>query len=182
MAKHIPNILTIIRFVFIPFIMIAIFKEEYILALILLTISGITDVLDGYIARKYNFITDFGKLIDPAADKATQSLTLIALGLKQIIPLWIMLVIFVKEIISCICALLLYGKNLVVYSKWFGKLATVLFYAAIVLSMIINEFSINIRIDLYLYYIAVAISIFSFLAYTKIFFGEYKKNKETQTN
>lgn len=57
--KHIPNILTVLRFVLIPGIITAIVKQQYILAFIILTFSGLTDVLDGYIARKFNFITDF---------------------------------------------------------------------------------------------------------------------------
>ena len=72
MKKNIPNILTLSRFVLIPFIIVSLVCNKYLIAFILLTISGLTDVLDGFIARKFNFITDFGKLIDPLADKATQ--------------------------------------------------------------------------------------------------------------
>lgn len=63
--KHIPNILTILRFVLIPIILNFLAQDNYIMAFVFLTLSGLTDVLDGYIARKYNFITNFGKLIDP---------------------------------------------------------------------------------------------------------------------
>ena len=79
MFKHVPNILTLCRFALIPFIFISIIEENYLLAFIFLTISGITDVLDGFIARKFNFISNFGKLMDPLADKATQISSLIAL-------------------------------------------------------------------------------------------------------
>ena len=72
MKKYIPNILTVSRFVFIPFIVTALLYENYILAVILLTLSGLTDILDGVIARKFNLISNFGKLIDPLADKTTQ--------------------------------------------------------------------------------------------------------------
>ena len=73
--KHVPNILTIVRFILIPFIVYFAMKEQYIITTIILIISGITDILDGIIARKFNFITDFGKLMDPLADKATQVAT-----------------------------------------------------------------------------------------------------------
>ena len=82
MKKNIPNILTLSRFVLIPFIIVSLVCNKYLIAFILLTISGLTDVLDGFIARKFNFITDFGKLIDPLADKATQLSILITLSLK----------------------------------------------------------------------------------------------------
>ena len=81
MFKHVPNILTLFRFILIPFIFISITNEQYLTAFIILTISGITDILDGFIARKFNFITNFGKLIDPLSDKATQICVLLALVL-----------------------------------------------------------------------------------------------------
>ena len=77
--ENIPNILTIIRFILIPFIFTSVVNNDYLAALIIFTISAITDVLDGYIARKYNYITDLGKLIDPLADKLTQVSLLLSL-------------------------------------------------------------------------------------------------------
>ena len=99
MAKHIPNILTVARFFLIPFIIYFIVVNQYITALILLTVSGLTDILDGWIARKFNFITTFGKLIDPLADKATQVSILVTLALKDIIPMWILMIVFIKEFV-----------------------------------------------------------------------------------
>ena len=110
MFKHVPNLLTILRFVLIPFIFVAIMKNNYIGAFIILTISGITDVLDGFIARKFNFVTNFGKLIDPLADKATQVCVLLVLVLTGIVPLWILLIVFFKEIIMIAGASFLSGK------------------------------------------------------------------------
>ena len=100
--KYIPNILTISRFIFIPFIVVSALSGNYVAAIIFLTISGITDVLDGAIARKYNLISNFGKLIDPVADKATQIAVLTSLVIKNIIPLWILLIFVFKEFIFII--------------------------------------------------------------------------------
>ena len=83
--KHIPNILTVIRFIFIPSIVVSIIYDNYLLALILFTLSSLTDVLDGKIARKYNAISDFGKLMDPLADKLTQLSVLLTLSIKRFI-------------------------------------------------------------------------------------------------
>lgn len=140
-CKHIPNALTILRFILIPFIVYYIVKDQYIEAFIFLTISGLTDVLDGCIARKFNFITNFGKLIDPLADKTTQIAILVTLSLKDIIPMWILVIVFLKEFAMISGASFLYGKELVVSSKWFGKLATVLFYLAIVSSFAIKYYN-----------------------------------------
>ena len=68
MLKHVPNALTVLRFLLIPVIIVSAVKGDYILAIIFLTLSGLTDILDGAIARKYNLISDFGKLMDPLAD------------------------------------------------------------------------------------------------------------------
>ena len=136
-------------------------------------------MLDGFIARKFNFITDFGKLIDPLADKATQLLTLAALVLKNIIPLWILGLLVLKEFIMIAGASFLYGKELVVSSKWYGKLATVLIYVAIVCSLVIKQFSLPFKFDTYIYYLAILSTIFSLIMYIKAFFmqGYLKKNK-----
>ena len=180
MKKNIPNILTMLRFVLIPFILYFLSIDNYILTFVFLTLSGITDVLDGFIARKFNFITDFGKLIDPLADKATQLLTLAALVLKNIIPLWILGLLVLKEFIMIAGASFLYGKELVVSSKWYGKLATVLIYVAIVCSLVIKQFSLPFKFDTYIYYLAIISTIFSLIMYIKAFFmqGYLKKNKK----
>lgn len=167
--ENIPNILTIIRFILIPFIFISVVKKYYLIALIIFTISAITDVLDGFIARKFNYITDIGKLIDPLADKLTQVSLLLSLAILKILPKWIFAIVFIKECVMIISASILYKrKDVVVYSKWYGKLATVLFYLAIVVSLIINQFHVTIlfRIDLYLYYLAILATIFSLIMYS----------------
>ena len=167
--ENIPNILTIIRFILIPFIFTSVVNNDYLVALIFFTVSAITDVLDGYIARKYNYITDLGKLIDPLADKLTQVSLLLSLAILKILPWRIFAIVFIKECVMVISASLLYNrKDVVVYSKWYGKLATVLFYLAIVFSLIINQFHIQIpfKIDLYLYYLAIIATIFSLIMYS----------------
>ena len=143
MLKYIPNILTILRFIFIPIILYFIFTGNYILGIVFFTISGITDVLDGFIARKFNLISNFGKLMDPLADKLTQISVLAALVTVKIIPVWILTIVVLKELIMVIGASFLYGKDVVVYSKWYGKLATVLFYLAIVISLITKQFNLT---------------------------------------
>ena len=95
--ENIPNILTIIRFILIPFIFISVVSKHFLIALIIFTISAITDVLDGFIARKFNYITDIGKLIDPLADKLTQMELLLSLAILKILPWWIFAIVFIKE-------------------------------------------------------------------------------------
>lgn len=195
MLKHIPNILTIIRFLLIAPIVVAIVQQNYLFAFIILTISGITDILDGAIARKYEVISTFGKLLDPLADKLTQLAVLTTLTLTAIIPFWILAIVFIKEAIMIAGASFLYGKELIVSSKWWGKLATVLFYIAIVISLIQQQFSLpltsaqeagNIGAKIFLiadtpfYVFAIIATIFSLFMYFNAFYrhGYLKVNTE----
>ena len=189
MAKHIPNILTVARFFLIPFIIYFIAVDRYVLAFIFLTISGLTDILDGIIARKFNFITNFGKLIDPLADKATQTSVLITLTFKDIIPFWMIVIVALKEATMIAGASFLYGKELVVSSKWYGKLSTVLFYIAIVCSFGIkywntiaedptNSVAPLPQFDMWIYYLAIAATIFSLVMYYITFYKQGYLKKE----
>ncbi len=196
MFKHVPNILTIIRFLLIPVIIFFAFQDNYVATIIVLTLSGLTDILDGYIARKFNFITDFGKLMDPLADKATQIALLGTLTIQKIIPLWIIVIVLIKEFLMISGASFLYGKELVVSSKWYGKLATVLFYIAIVCSLFTEywngplighiEYSLPTlpEFHTYIYYLATLATIFSLIMYVKAFYlqGYLKKAMEQGNN
>ena len=170
MLKHIPNILTVIRFLLIPVIIFYIFSGNFILAFVFFTISGFTDVADGFIARKFNLVSNFGKLMDPLADKLTTISTLASLVFTNIIPIWILLIVLLKEFIMICGASFLYGKDVVVYSKWYGKLATVLFFIAIVVSLLFKQFEITgiwRNLDLGLFTLALISTIFSLIMYVK---------------
>ena len=177
MVKHIPNALTILRFFIIPFIIYYLVKDEYILAFIMLGISGLTDVLDGFIARRFNVITNFGKLVDPLADKFTQISILCTLLFKGIIPIWIVVIVLLKEALMVCGASFLYGREMVVSSRWYGKAATVLFYLAIAVSLIIRQFSLDLHFDIFIYYLALIMTIISLIMYFRDFYlkGYFKK-------
>ena len=185
MLKYVPNTLTIIRFILIPFIIIALIEQNFLLAFALLTLSGITDILDGFIARKYNLITNFGKLMDPLADKCTQISILATLVLKDIVPFWILCIVILKEFLMISGASFLYGKELVVSSRWYGKLATVLFYIAIVCSLFIEQFGylvsdnkLLLSIDTPIYYLALIATLFSLVMYFRAFYAQGYLKKE----
>ena len=196
--KYVPNILTIIRFCLVPIIVILLAKGNYLGAIITFSISGITDILDGAIARKYNFISDFGKLMDPLADKITQLSMLFMLTVKRIIPLWIIVVVMIKEVLMVCGASFLYGKELVVSSKWYGKLSTVLFYVAIVISLLLKRFepiiisrhilgatskAILMHLAHPFYYVAVIMTMFSLFMYIKAFYVKgYLSKKNSKYN
>lgn len=188
MLKYVPNALTILRFLLIPFIVLSCVEGDYIIAIAFFTLSGITDILDGTIARKYNLISDFGKLMDPLADKATQISLLTTLFIKGAIPIWILVIVVLKEFCMVSGASFLYGKELVVSSKWYGKLATVLFYVAMVISLLLEQIGENKNAitkgigmaNTAIYYLAVITTIMSLIMYMKAFYVQGYLKKENK--
>lgn len=134
----IPNILSFFRLALIPLIIwLYLVKKspEWTIAAIIL--SGVTDIIDGFIARHFHMVTDFGKALDPAADKLTQIAIIICL-VSRFPLMWIPLILMiVKESASFILRLIVFNRTEAVHSsKWHGKLATVVIYLVIGLHII----------------------------------------------
>lgn len=163
---NLPNFLTMIRFILVPVMAFLLLTEKFIAAIAVYVIASITDVLDGYIARKYNLITKLGKILDPMADKLLQFAALLGLWVIDVIPFWITLIFFLKEIFMGLGALkLLQKKDVVVPSMWFGKLSTVLFFVAIIFSMFSATYIILKPYVLPMFILALLSLFFSFLMY-----------------
>ncbi len=133
----IPNILTTLRLVLVPFFAyFMLFKENIAVASIIFVFSGITDVIDGYIARRFNMISRFGMVYDPFVDKLMQITAVICLVMNNTIPVWLLIFVAFKEISMILVGGILYIKKIVIRSNKFGKISTVIFYAG-VLTLII---------------------------------------------
>lgn len=157
---NIPNLLTAARFLLIPVFAYNLYDDRYITAAILFTVAGLTDILDGYIARKYNKVTAWGKIADPAADKLMQITALVLLTLKHLKYLPILIIVAVKELFMGIGSLFLYKKdNYVVSANWYGKMATVIFYFAIIMIIFKVEYS-----EIFIL-LALAATLFAFFMY-----------------
>lgn len=126
----IPNLLTLLRLALIPVIVwLYCVKKNDGLAVMVLAVSGVTDVLDGFIARHFHMTSDLGKILDPVADKLTQGVTLLCLGSRYPAMLWLGLILAVKEITTGIHSLHVVRKTgMVKSSDWHGKVVTVLLY------------------------------------------------------
>lgn len=131
----IPNLLSLIRLLMIPVIIwLYCEKEDYLAAAIMTVLSGLTDIADGIIARKFHLVSDLGKILDPIADKLTQAALIFCLISKFEWMLWLFIFFTVKEITMGISGLIVIKKKDVVNSsQWFGKLATVVLYAVMIL-------------------------------------------------
>ena len=183
----IPNLLSLVRIILIPlfvaFYLAADSKNlgNYFFAAAVLIASGLTDMLDGFIARNFNQITPLGKVIDPLADKLTQVAVVVCLAIKMnnstmtaILSLFV-----VKE------ALMLIGAAIVIKcriklqpSRWYGKIATVVFYVVVTVIAIFKD--ISIEGTLILIAIAAMFMIFAFIRYFIDFVRSMKEYKKSE--
>lgn len=121
-----PNLLSFVRLALIPLIVYLFETENYWWAFGMLLLSGATDVIDGWIARTFHLVSDFGKAIDPIADKLTQIVVLFCLMRNY---WWVLAVLIFKECFIGIMTLIALHRTHSVYSAgWYGKLCTVVIY------------------------------------------------------
>lgn len=129
----IPNWLCFLRIALIPIFSVLFIKEHYIIAFVLMIIAAVTDLLDGKIARKYNMVSNLGKILDPIADKLSQVAIVIILIFKfwsfEGILKYLLFLFIAKELIMVIAGALLLAKGMrPVAAEMWGKVATTVFY------------------------------------------------------
>lgn len=146
---NLANKITISRIILIPFIFVFLtplpqYISEYIfqfpitqkqselIALTIFLFAAITDKLDGYVARKYNQVTNLGKLLDPLADKLLITVAVVALVSKQEIAAWIALIIIGREMMVTLLRIMATSKNVILAADKFGKIKMILQVSAIV--------------------------------------------------
>ncbi|MBQ9964811.1 MAG: CDP-alcohol phosphatidyltransferase family protein [Clostridia bacterium] len=176
---NIPNTLSLVRIVLLPVFAVLYFNEHVVWAVVVLLLSGLTDLLDGVIARRFHQITEVGKLLDPAADKLTQVTVLMCLVVQYpaLIPLAV--ICLTKEILQAIGGWILFSKNATIRgSKWFGKLSTALFYAVMLLIVVWTDMPKTVLIVLVA--LVAATMLFSFFKYMMIYLKIRKPSKDEQ--
>ena len=138
-----PNLLSLIRLLLIPpIVRLCLNPENRFAALLLLLLSGATDIADGFIARRYHQVSDFGKILDPLADKLTQAALLLCLTARY--PLMLPLILFfaLREIIMISLGAAAIKKHSAVNSaQWYGKAATVTIYTTMTLLILFPSLS-----------------------------------------
>ncbi len=143
--KYIPNILSVIRMCLIP-VFVCLFFWDYPkhiwYAVLVFFIAGATDVVDGYLARKNNWVSNLGKVLDPLADKLMQCTVLVCFYIKHIIPVWLLAIYVAKELLILVGSMFVFRqKNIVVKSSFCGKLAVCVFYASIAALLLLDAFA-----------------------------------------
>ena len=159
-----PNILTLIRVVLVPVFMWTLLSEFYIAAVIIFAVASFTDHLDGYLARKYNLVTNFGKFMDPLADKLLVCAAMICLVEMGLIPAWVVIIIMSREFIISGFRLIASDNNVVIAASYWGKFKTV-FQMVMICLMIANLGGIFDVITQVVMWIAVALTIISLVDY-----------------
>ncbi|WP_314349466.1 CDP-diacylglycerol--glycerol-3-phosphate 3-phosphatidyltransferase [Granulicatella elegans] len=180
---NIANRLTIARIVMIPlFLLMMCFPKDtlgmvnvfhsnlsvsWVLAMIIFTIASITDFLDGYLARKYHLITNFGKFADPLADKLLVMTAFITLVGASVIPMWIVAVIVCRELAVTGLRLLLVNDGEVLAAAWPGKVKTATQMLAIIF-LLIDDFPVKglpFSIGTILLYVCLVATVYSGVDY-----------------
>ena len=130
MKMNLPNKLTILRTVMIPFFILFLYTDWFhgydkIIAAVIFIAASLTDMLDGKIARKYNLVTNFGKFMDPLADKLLVCSALIALVDLNKIAAWIVIIIIAREFIISGFRLVASDNGVVIAASYWGKFKTI---------------------------------------------------------
>ena len=165
-VPNVPNILTLIRLLAIPVLAYLIKAGDAynLVAFIVFLAIWLTDMLDGYVARRFNQMTEFGKLFDPLVDKLYQVTTALMMYLVGKLPLWVLLFVFVRELLMIIGSFILFKKtDFVVFSKWYGKVATLLFVAAFAALFFLNRS--QAWLSGYIFILPIAWSFYAYLRY-----------------
>ncbi len=149
---NVPNKLTILRMLLVPVFMVVYMVDAIpyhaLFAAVIFIAASITDWLDGHIARKNNIVTNFGKFMDPLADKLLVTGALLCMIEKDIVPFWIVMIILSREFLVTGLRLVAVTKGIVIAAGKLGKLKTVVQLLAIITAMIAKE---QIIIDILMY-------------------------------
>ena len=151
---NLANKLTLLRIILIPFFIVCFYIPSLIvntvavnnylipyaklLGLIIFLLAAITDFIDGYVARKYNMITDFGKFMDPLADKLLVTAALLVLLENGLISGWVVFVILAREFIVTGFRTIAASKGVVIAAGWLGKIKTVVQFMMISTLLLLN--------------------------------------------
>ena len=176
---NLPNKLTILRVIMIPFfivfLLVPITPYDKWIALTIFIIASLTDLLDGKIARKYNLVTNFGKFMDPLADKLLVCSALICLIELGKIPAWMVIVIIARKFIISGFRLVASDSGVVIAASYWGKFKTTFQMAAVCLLIVdIAVLQVLTQIILWIAVILTVVSLVDYLAKNKEVMKDYK--------
>ena len=164
---NLPNKLTIFRVILIPFfivfLLIPITPYDKWIALAIFIIASLTDLLDGKIARKYNLVTNFGKFMDPLADKLLVCSALICLIELERIPSWMVIIIIAREFVISCFRLIASDNGVVIAASYWGKFKTT--FQMIAVCLMIADIAALSMVTAIVTWIAVILTVVSLIDY-----------------
>ena len=181
----VPNLLTYLRFVLVVPFVILFLNQKYLLSAICIGLSGISDCLDGFFARKLNQVTQLGKLLDPIADKVTLISVMLCMAFyaPNVIP--ILVVLIAKDVVMLIGGVSLLKRKITPpAAEWFGKLATIVFYFAVCI-IVFMKAAINyenLLLDDILLSVTAVVMLYALYRYAKIYRELIKEDKAKKQN
>lgn len=160
---NLPNKLTTLRMILVPVFIVLYLLGYSIPALVVFVVASFTDYLDGYLARKHNLVTDYGKIMDPLADKLLVTSALVCMVQTALVPAWMVIVILAREFAITGLRAVAAGQGKVIAAAWSGKIKTVTQMIAVIFLLLENwPFSlIGIPFDRIMLWIAVIMTIYS---------------------
>jgi CDP-diacylglycerol--glycerol-3-phosphate 3-phosphatidyltransferase len=165
---NLPNKLTMLRMIMIPFFVIFMavpFAAGRYIALVIFIAASLTDTADGYIARKYHLITDFGKFMDPLADKLLVCSAMICLVHTNEIPYWVVIIIIAREFIISGFRLVAADNGIVIAASWWGKSKTICQMAMIIVVLLNFDLAFWHVLETVLIYAALVLTVVSLIDY-----------------
>ena len=165
MKMNLPNTLTIIRMILIIPFVILLLNGADLLATVIFVVASFTDMLDGKIARKYNLVTNFGKFMDPLADKLLVCSALICLVEMERLAAWIVIIIIAREFIISGFRLVASDNGIVIAASYWGKFKTVFQMAMVVVLMLNIQNPIMQTIGAILIWVSLILTVVSLVDY-----------------
>lgn len=159
---NLPNKLTILRILMIPLFVLFFELDNYLWAFLMFALASFTDLLDGKIARKYNLVSDFGKLMDPLADKVlvTAALVCFVADAAALTPSWVVIAILAREFLVTSLRLLAASKGVVLAADKWGKYKTATTMIWICWNLLFMEFALLGTLGGTLHYVLMYLSLF----------------------
>lgn len=180
---NLPNILSFTRIIIIiPFVLYFL-NDDYLLSAAMLALSGLSDMLDGVIARKLNQVTQLGKILDPVADKLTLTAVVICMGIKFPEIFILVVILSVKDLSMLLAGSYLLKKGIEPpAAKWYGKLATVFFYVSVIIIVALKAIYgiADPRISISLLTATALLMLFALFRYFRIFLRLIEENNEKE--
>jgi CDP-diacylglycerol--glycerol-3-phosphate 3-phosphatidyltransferase len=176
-TPNLPNLLTVLRILLVPVLVVALLDETPngdLLAAIVFAVASMTDAIDGYLARSRNAITNFGKLMDPVADKLLILAAMLALVSLDRVAAWVAMVIIAREFAVTATRMAAGAAGVVIASNWWGKTKTMVQVACVFFLIAIDGSPAWLDA---LVYLTVAITVISGLDY---FFGLRRLMREAE--